>query len=144
MIPRAAIFLLRLVLASLHLLVAVISFVRPPMVEVVKGYAKFAEIGDTTTWGTWALTIGLGLLLIPRGPLLILWQFASASYFALFALLVTGGPSGLNWGSGVYGGLSLWSMVLAYDTANDWFEQTRWPQRFRAWLGRRWERRRVR
>lgn len=139
---RSGVSALRLALASLHLVVAAISFIRPPMTEVVRGYARFHEIADTTTWGGWALAIGVGLLLIPRGqPLLIVWQFASAVFFALFALLVTAGPSGLNWGSGVYGGLSMWSMVLAFYTADDWFEATRWPQRLRARLGRARERR---
>ena len=132
---------LRVALASLHLLVALISFHRPYLVELVAGYSGFREIASTPTWGAWALGIGLGLLLIPRGqPLLILWQFASAAFFLLFGLLVTNGPAGLNWGSGVYAGLGIWSAVLAYATADDWFRHNRWPQRLRAWLSVQWSR----
>lgn len=133
---------LRFALATLHLGVALVSFIRPPMVDLVGGYAGFREIASTTTWGAWALGIGLGLMFIPRGqPLLILWQFASAAYFLLFGILVTNGPAELNWGTAVYGGLGLWSVVLAYVTLDDWFRHTQWAQRFRAWLGRWWGRR---
>ncbi|EYB66927.1 hypothetical protein DEIPH_ctg062orf0002 [Deinococcus phoenicis] len=136
---RRSIGALRIALATLHLGVAFISFHRPHLVDLVEGYAGFREIAGTTTWGAWALGIGLGLLLIPRGqPLLILWQFASAAFFLLFGILVTNGPAALNWGSGVYGLLGVWSAVLAYATADDWFRMNRWPQRFRAWLAGKW------
>lgn len=129
-------------LAGLHLLLAWVSFIRPHMTEIIPGYVAFGAIADTRSWGTMALVIGLGLLLIRQGqPLLILWQFASAAFFALFSILVTQGPYELTWGSAIYGGLAFWSVLLAYVTADDWFYQTRWPQRFRAWLRRRRERR---
>lgn len=132
---------LRMALSSLHLGVAAVSFIRPPMVELIPGYAGFAAITNTTMWGVIALTIGLGLLLIPRGqPLLILWQTGSATFFILFAILVTAGPTGLTWGSVVYGLLGLWSAALSFATADDWFRDNRWPQRLRAWMGRIWER----
>lgn len=130
---------LRLALSTLHLGVAAVSFIRPPMVDLVPGYAGFREIANTTTWGVFALIVGMGLLLIPRGkPLLILWQFASASFFLLFAILVTRGPTELTWGSVVYGLLGIWSAVLTYLTADDWFRDNRWPWRFKAWLARKW------
>lgn len=126
-------------LASLHLGVAAVSFIRPHMIELVAGYAGFRAIGETVNWGVFALIIGMGLLLIPRGqPLLILWQFASATFFLLFTILVTNGPTGLTWGSIVYGLLAFWSGVLTYLTADDWFRDNRWPYRLRVWLARKW------
>ncbi|WP_156039397.1 hypothetical protein [Deinococcus marmoris] len=133
---------LRMALGSLHLGVSAIAFIRPNMVALVPGYFGFQAIASTLTWGVIALAIGLGLLLIPRGkPLLILWQFASATFFLLFAILITNGPAGLNWGSAVYGLLGLWSSGLAYVTADDWFHETRSPQHFRTWLTKRWRQR---
>ncbi|WP_019584654.1 hypothetical protein [Deinococcus apachensis] len=126
-------------LGGLHLGVAIVSFLRPNLALIVPSYAGFHAIMPTIFWGVTALTIALGLLLIPRGkPLLILWQFASAVFFILFSILVTQGPYGLTWGSVVYGGLGLWSCVLAYYTADDWFWHNRWPQRFRVWLTKCW------
>ncbi|GGR18995.1 hypothetical protein [Deinococcus ruber] len=133
---RNSIGLLRLVLALLHLGMSVVLFIRPHMVELIKGYARFGDIAPTTEWGWYTLIVGLGLLLLPRAsPLLILWQAASATLFALFAILATA-VVGLNWGTVVYGGLSLASALVAYITADGWFIQTQLPQRFRAWLRR--------
>jgi hypothetical protein len=133
----SSISMLRLLLACLHIGMAVVSFLRPNMIELLKGYSKFGEIGNTTSWGFAAAIIGAGLLLIPRGQiLLILWQAASAIFFCLFCLLVTSGPSGLNWGSVVYGGLGFASAGIAFLTADDVFQRTQWPQRFRVWLGK--------
>ena len=125
-------------LACLHLGVSGVSLLRPHLTEIVPSYAAFNDLMPTPAWGALALTIGGGLLLIPRGkPWLILWQFASAAFFILFSILVTQGPYGLTWGSVVYGGLGVWSLVLAFFTFDDWFARKQWPQRTRVWLAQR-------
>ena len=133
---RASIGPLRLQLASLHLVLAVVSFIRPNLIELIPSYRLFGTIATTGQWGLAALLIGLGLLFLPRAsPLLIIWQTASSILFSLFAILVTG-ANGLTWGTVIYGGLAMGSAVVAYITADGWFARTQIPQRFRAWLGR--------
>lgn len=128
----------RVGLACLHLGVAGVSFLRPNLTRIVPSYAAFQDVMPTVWWGAAALTIGLGLLLLPRGSLLlILWQAFSATLFTVFAIFVTQGPYGLTWGSVVYGGLAVWSVLLSYYTFDDWWWRTGLPKRLRAYLRRR-------
>lgn len=131
---RGSIGALRLFLAVLHFSVAVTSVLRPHMTEVVLGYRKFDEIAHTPAWGWMAFTIAAGLVFLPRGSLvLIVWQFLSAAFFLLFAVLVTG-QVGLNWGTGIYGTLGFLSFVVMYVTAVIWFERQAWHRRLSARL----------
>lgn len=126
---------LRLSFGVLHILMGLAAFFRPHMIELVKGYALLAQVASTVGWGYAMLVIGIGLLALPRASgVLILWQFLSASLFALFALLLTGGPTGFTWGSVVYGWLTLISGVMAYLTADQLFQTNGVPERLRHWL----------
>jgi hypothetical protein len=129
----------RIMLAVMHLGIGWMSFYRPQLTSDVPGYAAFHAIAPTMVWGAWALIIGVGLMLLPRAhPLLILWQFGSATYFTLFALLVSDGPYGPTWGTIAYGVPAIWSVILAYLTTDGWLRRTQWPQRFRVWSARHW------
>lgn len=129
---KNSIGLLRLQLAIIHISMSAASFIRPHMIEIFPAYAKFGEIGGTLSWAWVMMAIGLGLLLLPRGTiLLILWQAASAIMFCLFAILLTDG-SGLTWGTMVYASLALTSVIVAYITADTLFGRNQLPQKVRA------------
>jgi len=129
---------LRLSFAVLHILMGLAGFFRPNMIVLVKGYSNLAQVGSTVGWSWAMLAIGIGLMFLPRSSVvLIVWQFLSASLFALFGLLITNGPTGLTWGSIVYAWLCLVSGVMAYLTADQLFQINGVPGRLRQRLGRR-------
>lgn len=96
---RKGMGILRFLLSLLHIGIAVLGYLRHNMTEIVPGYRPFQEIFATDVWSTIALFIGLGLFLLPRGSLLLIfWQFLSATYFTAFCILVSG-PYGVIWGT---------------------------------------------
>lgn len=124
---------LRVLLAVLHLSMAAISFLRPHMIEIVLAYKKFGTVAPTTSWGLVMLVIGLGLLFLPRASaVLILWQAASATLFALLTILVSTGPTALTWDSAVFTCLTVSSAAVAYVTADQLFQRNGAGQKLRA------------
>ena len=123
---RKGMGILRFLLSVLHLGIAVLGFVRHNMTELVPGYRPFQEVFSTDVWSTIALGIGLGLFLLPRGSLLLIfWQFLSATYFASFAILVSG-PYGVIWGTLCWGWFAVQSFIVMYFSAQDWAERHNW------------------
>lgn len=118
--------LVRFMLAMLHLSVAGIAFLRHNMVDIFPGYAGFAEVGSTFSWGAVALAIGVGLLVLRKGTvLLILLQFASASYFTAFAILLSA-TNGLTWGTAAYLFPAVLSFIVMWNTLEDVFDNSAW------------------
>jgi hypothetical protein len=123
---RKGMGILRFLLSLLHLLIAVLGFFRHNMTELVPGYRPFQEVFATDIWSTIALVIGLGLFLLPRGSLLLIfWQFLSATYFMAFCILVSG-PYGVIWGTLGWGFPSAQSFIVMYFSAQDWAESHNW------------------
>lgn len=115
--------MIRLMLAILHLSVAGIAFLRHNMVNIFPGYAGFAEVGTTTSWGVVALIIGIALLRMSKGTiLLVITQFASASYFATFAYLLSK-TNGLTWGTAAYLFPAALSYIVMWNTLHEYFDK---------------------
>jgi hypothetical protein len=129
--------IMRWQLALMHTWIAWTSFHRPHLFTLVHAYGKFGTVMNEVSWGWVAAVIALGLIIMPRGSVaLVLWQFASASMFALFAILVTG-QVGENYGTGVYGLLCISSGVLAYLTIGQLLDARSWGHRLGEWSRRK-------
>ena len=116
--------LVRFMLAALHIFIAVIAFVRHNMVDFVTPYAAFGKMGNTVSWGIVALFIGVGLLGLKRGTvLMVCWQFASASYFTTFALLISS-VNGLTWATAAYIFPAALSFVVMWSTLHEVFDNS--------------------
>lgn len=123
--------IMRWQLALIHGWIAFNSFHRPHLFTLVHAYGKFGTVMSELSWGWVATVIALGLIFMPRGSVpLILWQFASASMFALFAILTTG-QVGENYGTGVYSVLCISSGALAYITTGQLLDAKPWEHWFR-------------
>ena len=104
------------------------SFHRPHLFTLVHAYGKFGTVMNEISWGWTAVGIALGLIFMPRGSILrIIWQFATATLFALFAILTTG-QVGENYGTGVYGVLCLSAGALAFVTAVQFIDARPWTE----------------
>ena len=114
--------MIRLLLALFHLSLAAVSLWRHNMVEIIPGYAGFAAVAPTTTWGFLATIIATGLLFIKRGtPLLVVWQFFSATYFVTFSTLVSA-VYGITWGTAAYLFPAIMSYIVMWGTLEEVFE----------------------
>ncbi len=123
---RKGMGILRFLLSLMHFAIALLGFYRHNMTEIVPGYKPFQEIFATDSWSSIALVIGLGLILLPRGSLLlILWQFLSATYFIAFCLFVSR-PYGPIWGTLGWGFPATQSFIVMYFSAQDWAESHDW------------------
>ena len=117
--------LIRLMLAFFHLTVAAIAFWRHNMVDIIPAYASFALVGNTTSWGLVAMVIGVGLLRLNRGTLfLVVCQFASATYFANFAYLLSK-TNGLTWGTAAYLFPAILSYIVMWNTLHEYFDKNK-------------------
>ncbi len=116
--------------------IAFTSFHRPHLFTLVHGYGKFGTVMNEISWGWTAVVIVFGLIVMPRGSILrIIWQFATATLFALFGILTTG-QVGENYGTGVYGVLCLSAGALAFVTAVQFLDARPWTEWFK-WVPHR-------
>ena len=127
--------ILRWQLTLMLIWVAFVSFHRPHLFTLIHGYAKFGTIASEAGWGWAAAVIAFGLIFMPRGSILrIIWQFATSTLFALFAILTTG-QVGESYGTGVYLILSMSAGALAFVTAVQFLDTHPWERLF-GWIGK--------
>ena len=123
---RKGMILLQFLLSVLHISIALLGYWRHNMTEIVPGYRPFNDVFTTDIWSTIALAIGLGLFLLPRGSLLLIfWQFASATYFIAFCILVSG-PYGIIWGTLCWAFPAVESFIVMWFSAQEWAERHNW------------------
>lgn len=116
-------------LVVFHALSALLTILRPNLVELLPGYGGFARLMPTESWGTWMALTALGLVLSRQGSLArVIAQASSVLLLTLFAVLVSA-ISGLNWGTVAYGTFALGSLIVMGETAEEWFLKQKWYQR---------------
>lgn len=124
-----AVLVMRYELVLMLLWVVFVSFSRPHLFTLIKGYGRFNAVAAEQTWGWVALIIAFGLIFLPEGSLIrIVWKFCASTFFALLAILVSA-VSGLNYGTGVYSIYSLTAGLLAYVTFTQFLDRQPWANR---------------